>query len=757
MNGQTTYIQYSHDIDFDYSTGRWPLASDSKFTWEEYYIPIDHEVNRITVGKHVWRREKLGINGTWSLPQYIVGKKPEEFPNLTVSEPLIYDIETGELGLSEDLGASTFLELTDTPNNYVANKYLRVNSLATGVDQVDINLTSTFLELTDTPSTYSGQGDKYPKVNTGETGIEFVDIDLSSTFLDLTDTPSSYTNQGNKYPRVNATETGIEFVDITLDDPYNGYIYVASDFPTTAFVKRGYWYSIGANVTDNDVTKTNTLTSWLEGDTIYWDGTTWLEYTNVQIASQVEAEAVADTEILVIPSRFKLISVRRLYDFIKKFITLAHTWTLTQTFLTVPILDSLKGKSVIGTDADGYIIDNSLIEYFDATVGTGGNYPATSISDGLEQAISDGKVSIKIISNISLFSDIIIPSGINIYIDIKGFELNAGTYNITIGSAESLYIKTNYNNVSPFTNRGSMVFAYASEKRLFETVLDNLKVEDILITNNSTIASARIADSGLFTRCMANVSNYTESGFGKVGSDFMGKLDKTIVNGAGTGSTLAIHSSVEKPYTDTDIKLTGDIPSVFLYNVNGLSVNTAGVTLCSIVKGNNLRHVSGTLSLDVREYLNNAKAINAISIGGNYPKRIFNNIDITGDFTILYTSSINIINGIKVSGNAVINSADNVIKEMLVVGTTTIAKTTTTEPVNNELEGSFTGAVTLSGDADSTSLKGRCASTLTLSAGVGNCSIDIGVTTADETDGTNNSVVNNSGVTTNRIKTKKTS
>lgn len=65
---------------------------------------------------------------------------------------------------------------------------------------------------------------------------------------------------------------------------YAGSITVAADFPTLVAVVDFSWYNILGNVTDNDITKTNTGTSWLIGDEIYWDGTTWQDYGNVKLS-----------------------------------------------------------------------------------------------------------------------------------------------------------------------------------------------------------------------------------------------------------------------------------------------------------------------------------------------------------------------------------------------------------------------------------------------------------------------------------------
>lgn len=72
---------------------------------------------------------------------------------------------------------------------------------------------TTFLELLDTPITYSGSEDYYLKVTSS--GIEFSPISISSTFTDLTDTPVNYVGAAGKYLQVNSTEDGIQFTAVS--------------------------------------------------------------------------------------------------------------------------------------------------------------------------------------------------------------------------------------------------------------------------------------------------------------------------------------------------------------------------------------------------------------------------------------------------------------------------------------------------------------------------------------------------------------
>jgi len=101
------YIQYSQDINFDYKNGKFPSGKELDFVWEDNYVPIKHYVNNRLVGSHVWRREKIGIDGEWTAPQLISIKddikeilKLEIINELNVESPLL--IEEGVLKHSEE-------------------------------------------------------------------------------------------------------------------------------------------------------------------------------------------------------------------------------------------------------------------------------------------------------------------------------------------------------------------------------------------------------------------------------------------------------------------------------------------------------------------------------------------------------------------------------------------------------------------------------------------------------------------------------
>ena len=141
---RSLFVQYSHDILFDYSTGKWPTGNETTFDWENNYIPQDHVYNGKTVGPHVWRREKLGLNGTWSYPQpfAINNANIEAFANGSLSYfDLRYytktQLETNLINIAGDQLDSVYYTQTDIENNF---------ETIVG-DQLDIRyFTKTYLE-----------------------------------------------------------------------------------------------------------------------------------------------------------------------------------------------------------------------------------------------------------------------------------------------------------------------------------------------------------------------------------------------------------------------------------------------------------------------------------------------------------------------------------------------------------------------------------------------------------------------------------
>ena len=68
-----------------------------------------------------------------------------------------------------------------------------------------------------------------------------------------------------------------DIVNAALTNPlqFQGSISANSDFPTSAEVENGWFYTILVDVTDNDASKTNTGQSFTVGDEIAWNGVNW--------------------------------------------------------------------------------------------------------------------------------------------------------------------------------------------------------------------------------------------------------------------------------------------------------------------------------------------------------------------------------------------------------------------------------------------------------------------------------------------------
>lgn len=124
-------------------------------------------------------------------------------------------------------------------------------------------------------------------------------ISISGSFIGLTDTPSAYTGQAGRALIVNGTEDALEFTSITGGMDFRGGISVPADFPTLVEVQNGWFYTILADVTDNDATKTNTGQSFITGDEIVWDGSAWVVVGNQQTGHTLQNAYDGGSEMLL--------------------------------------------------------------------------------------------------------------------------------------------------------------------------------------------------------------------------------------------------------------------------------------------------------------------------------------------------------------------------------------------------------------------------------------------------------------------------
>jgi hypothetical protein len=97
-------------------------------------------------------------------------------------------------------------------------------------------------------------------------------VSSKATEISIADAGAYYTGANTELA---LQEVGATLATITSPLLFKGSISVAGDFPTLALVQTGWFYTIAAGVTDNDVTKTNTGQVFIQYDEIAWNGSSW--------------------------------------------------------------------------------------------------------------------------------------------------------------------------------------------------------------------------------------------------------------------------------------------------------------------------------------------------------------------------------------------------------------------------------------------------------------------------------------------------
>lgn len=149
-------------------------------------------------------------------------------------------------------GATSFLELTDTPDTYAgAIGYLvSVNNTGTGLVFTPAPSPPAppppigFIDLDDTPFSYAGSANYVVTVNPGETGLIFTPppAPAPDTFLELLDTPDTYAGSANYIVTVNSGATGLVFM--TPPPPPPDTFLELLDTPDTYVGSIGYLVSV---------------------------------------------------------------------------------------------------------------------------------------------------------------------------------------------------------------------------------------------------------------------------------------------------------------------------------------------------------------------------------------------------------------------------------------------------------------------------------------------------------------------------------
>lgn len=109
-------------------------------------------------------------------------------------------------------------------------------------------------------------------------GSEDLQIGIGTDIFDKSINTMDDVADGTTYVKTTNDYTDAEKTKLAnINNPmlFKGGIALNSDFPTLAEVENGWTYTILADVTDNDASKTNTGQSFLLNDEIAWNGTNW--------------------------------------------------------------------------------------------------------------------------------------------------------------------------------------------------------------------------------------------------------------------------------------------------------------------------------------------------------------------------------------------------------------------------------------------------------------------------------------------------
>jgi hypothetical protein len=108
-------VQYSPDIEWDWSSGEYPKGTEDVFKWSSTFQPIKW-TNGEFVNYHVWMRFKFNGAGIWSVPVRFIGEKGDKgnmgkdgentLEKLIAIAPLHFNLATNTLTHSSTEGFS---------------------------------------------------------------------------------------------------------------------------------------------------------------------------------------------------------------------------------------------------------------------------------------------------------------------------------------------------------------------------------------------------------------------------------------------------------------------------------------------------------------------------------------------------------------------------------------------------------------------------------------------------------------------------
>jgi hypothetical protein len=123
-----------------------------------------------------------------------------------------------------------------------------------------------------------GTTNKITVTTLNDGGNEDLQIGIGTDIFDKSTNTMDNITDGTTYVKTTNDYTDAEKTKLAnINNPmlFKGGITLNSDFPTLAEVENGWTYTILADVTDNDATKTNTSQSFLINDEIAWNGVNW--------------------------------------------------------------------------------------------------------------------------------------------------------------------------------------------------------------------------------------------------------------------------------------------------------------------------------------------------------------------------------------------------------------------------------------------------------------------------------------------------
>lgn len=280
-----------------------------------------------------------------------------------------------------------------------------------------------------------------------------------------------------------------------------------------------------------------------------------------------------------------------------------------------------EAEGISSNDNDSTIPTSAAVkDYVDNNAGGGGGvtiYDATVGSSGADYTdisaaitgVGSTDINLLLITDITEDSDIAVPAGANLYINLQNNTLTMGDNSFTYTAAANVYIRGN-----GYESGAEIDYTATTSHRLFVNGSYTTSVTDIegvLIDNNSSSANSDLSDGIIkLRRVKFNVPNLTGSGI-KFEVDDGHLLDCWFV-GAGTSTVNAISVTTGDRVNIENLKATGTWSSAS-YAFNFSTANVSNVYL--EVDTNDINIYVGSIS-NVKTVGSNACNIWSIASSG---------------------------------------------------------------------------------------------------------------------------------------------